>query len=174
MRNILLNVAVTLDGYIEGPNGEYDWCFVDENEDYGMIAFLNRTDAIFYGRKSYETLLAAGPNPFADKKQYVFSSTLRPTEGITVLDGDATVHARAIKATPGKDIWLFGGAQLTEALMQAGLVDELVLSVHPLLLGNGKQLFRPQNSRQPLQLINSTAYDSGLVQLHYKVVTGNK
>ena len=74
MRKIILNLAVSLDGFIEGPNGEYDWCFIDQ--DYGMTDFMDSIDAIFFGRKSYELVLKTGADYFGNKKQYVFSKTL--------------------------------------------------------------------------------------------------
>src|SRR5687768_2822250 len=112
MRKIILGVAVTLDGLIEGPNGEYDWCFTDQ--DYGMTPFLKRIDAIFFGRKSYEMMNSvegAGPNPFGKKKGYVFSNTVPQNKypGVEVISGDVKNKVDKIKSEKGLDIWLFGG-----------------------------------------------------------------
>ena len=74
MRKVMLNLAVSLDGFIEGPNGEFDWCFTDQ--DYGMMDFMNRIDVIFIGRKSYELVLQMGKHPYSDKLKYVFSKTI--------------------------------------------------------------------------------------------------
>lgn len=172
MRKIILGVAVTLDGFIEGPNGEYDWCFTDQ--DYGMSEFLKRVDAAFYGRKSYEMMMSyggeggeGGSNPFAHIKSYVFTSSGRTYPGAeTVSDLE---EVRRLKAREGKDIWLFGGASLTTSLMQARLVDELWLSVHPILLGRGKPLFHDIPERIPLRLIDTRKYDSGLVSVRYAI-----
>ncbi len=79
MRKVILNLAVALDGYIEGPNGEYDWCYTDQ--DYGMTDFLQSTDAIFFGRKSYEVLLGTEKNPYPEKKKYIFSKTMKIAAG---------------------------------------------------------------------------------------------
>lgn len=175
MRKVILGLAVTLDGYIEGPNGEYDWCFTDQ--DYGLNEFYERIDTVFIGRKSYAIAQAyAGANDgqlvpgMPPVKEYVFSRTLKDVKGDAVLISDnAMAKAREIKAQPGKDIWLYGGASLTDALMAEGLVDELWMSVHPILLGGGTPLFRPQHSRTQLTLLDSKTYETGLVSLRYRI-----
>ena len=172
MRKIILNVAVSLDGLIEGPNGEYDWCFTDQ--DYGMAAFMKRIDTIFYGRKSYEVMLAAesgGENPFGKIKSYVFSSSRSvPFKETELVSGDLVQQVNAIKQLPGKDIWLFGGASLTTSFLNDGLVDEMSLAVHPILLGSGKPLFQNIEGRRKLNLIGSKSYSTGLVILNYALV----
>lgn len=169
MRKIILNLAVTLDGFIEGPNGEYDWCFTDQ--DYGMKQFFEEVDTVIYGRKSYElvTSMEGGLNQFPKMKNYVFSKTLQtaPPEA-TLVNSDPKAFVASIRNEPGKDIWLFGGAELAAAFLEQGLVDVFWLSVHPILLGSGKLLFPQQNGRTPLELIECKAYDSGLVSLKYQ------
>lgn len=175
MRKLILGLAVTLDGYIEGPNGEYDWCFTDQ--DYGLNEFFDRIDAIFIGRKSYETAqqYADGNNGeivpgMPPVTEYVFSKTLKSVkEGAVLIADDSIAEARKIKNQPGKDIWLYGGASLTDALMNEGLVDELWMSVHPILLGGGKLLFHKQDHRTKLTLIESKTYETGLVSLRYRI-----
>jgi dihydrofolate reductase len=171
MRKVILGLAVSLDGFIEGPKGEYDWCFADQ--DYGMSDFYKRVDAVFMGRKSYEAASGVeyegGGMPAMPKmKEYVFSNTLKTAKpGVTIVSGDIDAQVKAIKAETGKDIWLFGGASLTTSLMNAGLVDELWLSVHPILLGSGKPLFSGISGRIKLELAESKTYDTGLVSLKY-------
>lgn len=171
MRKLILGLAVSLDGFIEGPKGEYDWCYTDQ--DYGMSEFFKRVDALFIGRKSYELFVAteSGDTSWMPKmKEYVFSNTLKEVkEGATLVAGDFEPYVKDIKNSEGKDIWLFGGAALTASLMNAGLVDELWLSIHPILLGEGKPLFSDINGRVQLQLLGSKAYDTGLVQVKYAV-----
>jgi dihydrofolate reductase len=174
MRKIILGVAVSLDGFIEGPNGEYDWCFTDQ--DYGMNEFLKRIDAIFYGRKSYEMAAGVeapgGGNPWVGMKSYVFSNTLKqPGKDFELVGGDIEKEVKKIKAMNGKDIWLFGGASLTTSLMNAGLVDELWLAVHPILLGKGKLLFSGIEKRIKTRLLGTKSYETGLVSLSYEVIT---
>ncbi|MBX2906009.1 MAG: dihydrofolate reductase [Taibaiella sp.] len=171
MRKVILGLAVSLDGFIEGPNGEYDWCYTDQ--DYGMTDFLNSVDTILFGRKSYEVAIAAGDNygmPDLPKmKEYVFSTTLRSVKPGAVLVKEDTVGAvKQIKADPGKDIWLFGGAALTSSLIKDGLVDELWLSVHPILLGKGRPLFDGLQRRYELELLDTKVYDTGLVSMRYR------
>lgn len=171
MRKVILGLAITLDGFIEGPNGEYDWCFTDQ--DYGMKEFLKSIDAIFYGRKSYEMMMSAGANPFSDFKTYVFSNSLANDESFELVKGDIARRTSEIKSEAGKDIWLFGGASLTHALLEAKLVDELWLSVHPILLGKGKALFQDRGDRIALTLLSSKTYETGLVSLRYRLEYSN-
>jgi len=170
MRKVILGLAVSLDNFIEGPNGEYDWCFTDQ--DYGMSDFFGRTDSIFIGRKSYELIQSmTDPVPgMPEMKTYVFSNTLKEVKkGDVIISGDISRKVSEIRSEPGKDIWLFGGASLTATLMNERLVDELWLSVHPILLGSGKPLFTGITNRIPLQLKDTKTYSSGLVSLTYDI-----
>src|SRR5882762_2488883 len=166
MRKVILQVAVSLDGFIEGPKGEYDWCLPPP--DQGMKDFLKSIDSLFVGRKSFELI---GDKSFGKKKHYVFSNTMKKASGETeVISGDIGPQVKRIKAMSGKDIWLFGGASLTASLMNEGLVDELALAVHPILLGSGKLLFQGINGRVKTKLIDTKTYSSGLAMLNYSVV----
>jgi dihydrofolate reductase len=171
MRKIILQLAVSLDGYIEGPNGEYDWCFTDQ--DYGMSEFFKRIDSLFIGRKSYELTLSMGDaamSGFPKLTEYVFSTTLKEVRpGAFLIKENIEAEVTRIKNEPGKDIWLFGGASLTASLLSPGLVDEIILAVHPIILGGGKPLFSNINNRVPLKLINAKTYSTGLVMLTYSV-----
>lgn len=170
MRKIILNLAVSLDGFIEGPNGEYDWCLADQ--DYGMTEFLNNSDSIFIGRKSYELLMSTDPGMFGALKMYVFSDTLQPspnpnTEIIKSADFKLTVET--IRNQPGRNIWFFGGASLLSTFIDEGFITELLLSVHPIILGSGKPLFTGSKDRIELILLGSEQFSSGLVQLRYAI-----
>lgn len=174
MRKVILGLAITLDGFIEGPNGEFDWCFTDQ--DYGLTEFYERIDAVFFGRKSYEVA-----QPYAgdsgelvpgrpDIREYIFSRTLTSVkEGAVLISENSSAEVRKIKEQPGKDIWLYGGASLTSSLMKDNLVDELWMSVHPILLGSGKRLFPEQDRRTPLILLESKTYETGLVSVRYRI-----
>jgi|SRR5687768_12462094 len=170
MRKIVLALAVSLEGFIEGPRGEFDWCFTDQ--DYGMAEFLKNTDAILYGRKSYELMMGMeGGNPFANIKSYVFSNTLKNTaEGFELVSGDVMAKVRSLTAEAGKNIWLFGGASLTSSLMKEDLVDELWLSIHPILLGAGKPFVENLEKRTQLELLETKSYSTGLLSVRYKVI----
>ncbi len=162
----MLNLAVSLDGFVEGPRGEFDWCFTDQ--DYGMSDFLRRVDAIFFGRKSYDVLVKFDPNPYPDKKKYVFSRTLTTARaGFELVSGAIEPLVRSIRREAGKDIWLFGGPQLSSHLLAAGLIDEMHIAVHPLVLGDGKPLFQRLADRKAWKLLEARPYSSGLVQLLY-------
>jgi dihydrofolate reductase len=169
MRKIILGLAVSLDGYIEGPNGEIDWCFTDQ--DYGLSDFFKRIDTVFMGRKSYELVLTMGEAAtagFPKMKEYVFSKTLtRAKSDIIIVSGDLEREVEKIRNEKGKDIWLFGGAELISSFANADLIDEYWLSVHPVILGGGKPLFEHVKNRIALKLIDSKTYSSGLISLTY-------
>ncbi|MEZ4900951.1 MAG: dihydrofolate reductase family protein [Spirosomataceae bacterium] len=170
MRKVVLGLAVSLDGYIEGPNGEYDWCFTDQ--DYGMTEFFKRIDALFVGRKTYEMALADdGQKAWLPKMtEYVFSTTLTGFKSDRkLISDDIESQVRKIKSQPGKDIWLFGGAELSNTLMNMGLIDEVWLSIHPIVLGAGKPLFSTLKERKWMTLVDSKIYETGLVSLRYSL-----
>ncbi|GIP40327.1 hypothetical protein J31TS4_36070 [Paenibacillus sp. J31TS4] len=177
-RKIRLDLAVTLDGYIEGTNGEVDWCIMDA--EMGFVDFLHEIDTILYGRKSYEQWGQYTPEPdqsaaekelwelVHSKEKYVFSRTQKGTDEKAVFLNDHLVEAvKELKQKPGKDIWLYGGANLITTFIQLGLVDEFRLSVHPVVLGEGKPLFLDIKQRLNLKLVTSKTFSSGVVQLIY-------
>jgi dihydrofolate reductase len=153
MRKIVLSVAVSLDGYIEGPNGEYDWCPPPSKEE--MDDFVSRIDVVFMGRKSYEM---AGSFMLAEKMTYVFSNSLNAVKGknVKLLSGDVLQAVDSIRKEHGKDIWLWGGASLTSFLMNHGLVDEMWLAVVPVVLGSGKPLFESIHQRHYFSVLNAS------------------
>ena len=169
MRKVILGLAVSLDGFIEGPKGECDWCFTDQ--DYGMSEFLKRVDSLFMGRKSYELSLSMGEaaiSGFPKLKEYVFSNTLKEVKpGAVLVKGDIEAEVKRIKQEQGKDIWLFGGASLSSSLLNLHLIDELWLAVHPVILGGGKPLFTDVSKRVELRLVDTKTYSTGLVSLTY-------
>ena len=170
MRKIILGLAVSLDGFIEGPNGEYDWCFTDQ--DYGLKDFFKRIDTIFMGRKSFELAQQmGGSSPWKGIVTHVFSNSLQSVKSrdTVLVKGDLKTEANKIKSQPGKDIWLFGGAELTTSMINEDLVDEFWLSVHPILLGGGKLLFQKLGERKKLKLLSHQVYDTGLVSLKYGI-----
>ena len=167
MRKIVLNLAVSLDGFVAGPNGEYDWCFTDA--DYGMTDFLRSVDATLMGGKTYRLLLQYGP-PYPEFTNYVFSRTEKesPYLNVQFVADNIPAFTANLKEGSGKNIWLFGGAEITHILLEHDLIDELMLSFHPILLGSGLALFSTLRERKRFTLAEATTYPSGLVQLHYK------
>ncbi len=167
-RKIVLNLCTSLDSYIEGHKGEIDWCFTDQ--DYGMTDFLNRIDTIFFGRKSYEQLVREMPNAFAGKKKVVFSTNMCSDDSnVRIISENFEEEVEKIIKSQGKDIWLFGGANFVTDMINANLVDELMIAIHPLILGNGKPLFIDINNRKKLRLLDNKTFSTGLVQLIYKI-----
>lgn len=162
MRKVILGVAVSLDGFIEGPNGEYDWCPPPSKEE--MDKFLDNIDVVFFGRKSYALF---GTADYADKTSYVFSNTLKSVNGKNthLLSGDIISAVKKIKAEEGKNIWLWGGASLTTTFMNAGLIDELWLGLVPVVLGAGKPLFQDIRQRTQFKVMDS-ANRNGYLSLY--------
>jgi dihydrofolate reductase len=170
MRAVRYNVVSSLDGYIAGPNGEYDWIPHDPTVDFEAI--FARFDTVLLGRGTYD-LVRGGPAPPwpAGTRVYVFSSTLRPENhpGVTVV-GDAAARVVAgLRAEPGRDIWLFGGGVLFGSLLSAGQVDAVEVTVAPVLLGGGIPLLPPGSPRTLLALTDSHVYPSGMVSLQYDI-----
>ena len=182
-RRIILDLAVTLDGFIEGKNGEVDWCIMDS--DMGFIDFLHQIDTILYGRKSYELWGKYTPETEVtetekelwdlvhSKQKYVFSRTQKGTDDKTIFINDQILEeVNKLKNKPGKDIWLYGGASLITTFIKLGLVDEFRLSVHPVILGEGKPLFIDLHERVNLKLVDTKSFSSGVVQLIYHLNRG--
>jgi dihydrofolate reductase len=177
-RKVILDLAVTLDGFIEGKNGEVDWCIMEP--DMGFNDFLNRIDTILYGRKSYDLWGQYIPNHEASdsereiwkqvhsKKKYVFSRAQKQVDHhVTIINDHILDQVNELKNQPGKDIWLYGGSSLITTFINLGLVDEFRLSIHPVILGEGKPLFIDINQRQDLKLVQTKTFSSGVVQLCY-------
>jgi len=152
MRKIILSVAVSLDSFIEGPHGEYDWCPPPSKKE--MKDFLDGIDVIFMGRKSFEM---AGSSMFPDKQCYVFSNTLTNTKDSTkIIGGDFVGAVNKLKQQPGKNIWLYGGAKLTTDFINHQLVDEMWLGLVPIVLGKGTPLFQNIIDRQHFEATSSS------------------
>lgn len=169
-RKLILNLCTSLDSFIEGPNGEIDWCYTDQ--DYGMTEFLSQVDTILYGRKSFDQMMEMAPDMFSDKKHIVVSSSYGTSDKVSqVISNNIETEIRALKNAEGKDIWLFGGAKLVTTLLNLNLIDEMIISMHPIILGNGKPLFVDITERKQLVLTNTINYSTGLIQLYYSLVS---
>ncbi|NMD71705.1 dihydrofolate reductase [Bacillus sp. DNRA2] len=177
-RRILLDLAVTLDGFIEGENGEIDWCIMDPEMNF--IDFLNSIDTIIYGRKSYDLWRQFTIDKMesdADKEmwqmiqrkqKYVFSRTQKSSgDDVIFINDNIAEEVKKLKNMSGQDIWLYGGSSLITTFIDLGLIDEFRLSVHPVILGDGKPLFSDIKQRLNLKLIETKSYTSGVVQLIY-------
>ena len=178
MKKVILNLAVSLDGFIEGPNGEIDWCIMDDDMNFG--AFLDSIDTMFYGRVSYDAWGNYQPDADASaaekamwqsihaKKKFVFSRQDRQDESASFISSDIARKVSEIKKQGGKDIWLYGGANLIKTFIHLGLIDIYKISVHPVALGSGKPLFEDLKERIGLRLTDTRTFRSGVVELTYK------
>lgn len=170
MKRLRYQVAVSLDGFIAGPKGEYDWIVGDPSIDFG--ALFKEFDTAVMGRKTYEVLTAQGGNgTLTGLDVVVFSRSLPPetAKGIRVTNADASEVVAALKKQPGRDIWLFGGGTLFRSLLDAGLVDTVEVALMPVLLGSGIPLLPPGASTR-LELVDRKVLPaSGIVMLSYRV-----
>lgn len=155
MRRVRLSVAMSVDGYIAGPNGESDWIVMDPDIDFETL--MHSFDTVLLGRKSYEAAGMGGGMP--GMEAIVFSRSLRQEDvrGVTVSD-DVPGTVSALKEAPGKDIWLFGGGELFRSMLELGLVDSIELAVIPVLLGGGIPLLPQPASRTLLTLVGQHLY----------------
>lgn len=174
MRQLSLFIATSLDGYIAKPNDDLSFLKLveKEGEDYGYSEFINTIDTLIIGRKTYDYVLKEiGPSHYNNGKRdvYVITRTERPQEGKTIFyTGNITELVRQLKSQKGKNIYCDGGAEIINELLKHDLIDELIISVIPVLLGDGTRLFKDGSPEQILELIEVKAFDTGLVQLHYK------
>lgn len=171
MRRLRYQVATSLDGYIAGPHGEFDWIIQDPDIDFA--ALFAQFDTVVMGRKTFTAMLqqgGSGAMPGLDV--VVFSRTLRPADhpAVSIVNSDPAASVQSLKATPGKDIWLFGGGGLFRTLLEAGLVDTVEPAVVPVLLGEGIPMLPAPGLRTRLSLTGHRLYPkSGIVLLEYTI-----
>ena len=172
MRRIRYAVAMSLDGYLAGPNGEADWIITNPEIDFG--ALFREFDTFLVGRRTFEAMAhgGGGGGELPGTKTYVFSRTLRQSDHskVTIVDEVSKERVEAIRAAAKKDIWLFGGGSLFRSLAEAGLVDTVEVSIIPVLLGEGIPLVPPPALQTKLELVDHKIYKAtGIVSLQYAV-----
>jgi dihydrofolate reductase len=170
MRRVIYGGAMSLDGYIAGPNGEYDWILMDPDFDFQEMNA--RFDTFLIGRKTFDAMRRMGNVQSTPGIQnIVCSRTLKPTEHPYVtICADAERSVAELRTKPGKDIALFGGGELFRSLLAAGLVDGIGVSVIPVLLGGGIPFLPPPAVRATLTLRKQRTYEkTGTVALEYDI-----
>jgi dihydrofolate reductase len=160
---------MSLDGYVAGPKGEADWIIMDPDIDFNSM--LKEFDTILVGRRTFEAMARGGQAGMPGMKTFVFSRTLRQRDypEVTMVAQKSEEKLAALRAEPGKDIWLFGGGLLFRSLLDAGYVDSVEVAVIPTLLGGGIPLLPTPAKQVKLELSRHKAYKSGIVGLEYAV-----
>jgi dihydrofolate reductase len=184
MRKIIADLQMSVDGFIEGPNGELDWAMAEDEETWrDLFEMLTQVDTFILGRVMYPAYeqywLALLANPTGSKNEIAYARHADKTPHIVLsktLDKVAwkvtrivrdVEKIRKMKQQPGKDMLVVGGATLVSSLMNLGLIDELRLMVNPLILGGGKALFKDVKERHALKLVQAKPLKSGKVGLAY-------
>ncbi|MGB7217172.1 MAG: dihydrofolate reductase family protein [Vicinamibacterales bacterium] len=169
MRRIRYSVAMSLDGYIAGLNGESDWIIMDPSIDF--TALFSQFDTVLVGRRTFEPMARAGRATMPGMKTVVVSTTLHQKDfpNVTIIGANVHEQVASLKASSGKDIWLFGGGELFRGLLKAGLVDAVEVAVIPVLLGGGIPLLPAPSKQAGLQLTGHHVYQTGIVALEYSI-----
>jgi dihydrofolate reductase len=168
MRKIILYIATSLDNYIARKNGSVDWLFHDQ--DYGYKEFYNSIDTIIMGNNIYTQILEFGDFPYKEKTNFVFTrnKTLLKTKDVRFISQNIKSFLIKLKEIKGKNIWLVGGSQINTLLLNNSLIDEMIIFIHPIVLGEGIPLFSEKYNQNKLKLIETKEFSSGLVQLSYR------
>ena len=171
-RKLILYIASSLDGYIAKPNDDIGFLSIVEQkgEDYGYVDFIKTVDTVIVGRKTYDKVISMGYEyPHTDKDTYIITRTPRPNIGsVKFYTDDLKSLVDKLKSEKGKNIYCDGGAEIANELIKNDLVDEYIISVIPILLGDGIRLFKDGRPEQTLELVSVKSFDKGLTQLHYK------
>jgi dihydrofolate reductase len=172
-RKIILYIATSLDGYIAKPDDDLSFLKMveKEGEDYGYAEFTADTDTVILGRKTYDWVhreIGTAHYENGERAIYVITRSMRPNVGRTTFyTGDLSELVRQLKKENGKNIHCDGGAEIVNELLKNDLIDELIISVIPILVGKGTRLFKDGRPEQPLKLAGAKTFDTGLAQLHY-------
>jgi dihydrofolate reductase len=184
MRKLKLQVQMTVDGFIAGPNGEMEWTAIDWDSELKKYVggITEPVDCIILGRKLAQGFIPhwashpeeEGADKFNSTKKVVFTKTLGQSEwdNTVLAKGDLVDEITKLKKQDGKDIIAYGGATFVSALIKHGLIDQFHLFINPTAIGNGMTIFKELDSKQNLTLVKSTSFDCGIVVLHYEPKRG--
>ncbi|HEY6954244.1 MAG TPA: dihydrofolate reductase family protein [Flavisolibacter sp.] len=173
-RKIIVNLATSVDGFIARPDDDIEWLIRRPEPEgfYGMNEFMKSVDVYLLGRKTYEVSLTLGEKFEANAQYYVFSRQPAPSSvppKVKFIDGDIVELVQRLQNEKGKDIWLMGGGELIASFLDQGLIDEFIISVVPVFIGEGIPLIAPRHRDIELTLMSVTQFPDGLVQVHYAV-----
>jgi len=173
-RKVIVHIATSADGYIAGPDGDLEWLTSRPAPDgfYGMNTFMKSIDTTVLGRKTYEVSLGLGAKFDARSRTIVFSRREPPAEvpsGVEFVNGAIAPFVSRLREQPGKDIWLMGGGEIIASFLDEQAIDEFVISVVPVFIGDGIPLIARRHRHVPLHLQSVERFEDGLVQLHYRV-----
>ncbi|MGZ5437203.1 MAG: dihydrofolate reductase family protein [Pyrinomonadaceae bacterium] len=179
MRKVTLGLANSLDNFIARKDGGSDWLHWSNEVGEISARFMKTVDVLVMGRKTYEVMLAAGETSYPGAANYVFTrsakkaAALRKRVGkkadVQIVSDDAATFVGQLKSTTGKGIVVFGGGELATSLFAADLIDEVVLNIHPIILGSGIPLFQPMNRQIDLELLKAKRLKNGCIVLTYRV-----
>jgi dihydrofolate reductase len=172
MRKVIVYIATSADGFIARPDGDIGWLNRPRVAgNYGMNDFYRSIDTVLMGRKTHDVGMKLGQASYTGKKNYIFSRTRRQSAGLDVefIAQEAGEFAKDLRRSPGKDIWLVGGGELIASLLECGQVDEFIIHVIPILIGEGIPLIAARHCSVPLALLSSRSFADGVVRLHYRV-----
>lgn len=174
-RSVIVHIATSADGYIARPDGDLEWLTSRPAPKgfYGMNAFMRSIDTTLLGRKTYEVSLRMGATFDSKSRHIVFSRHAPPADtppGVEVVNDTIGPFVRRLREQPGKDIWLMGGGELIASFLDAQAIDEFIISVVPVFIGDGIPLVARRHRHAPLELRSSDRFEDGVVQLHYRVL----
>lgn len=171
-RKLILYIATSLDGYIAKPNDDLSFLSIvqKDGEDYGYSEFVSSIDIVILGRKTYDWIMAVVDEfPHMDKISYIITRTERPSIGnINFYNGTLNSLVKKLKSEKGKNIFIDGGAEIVHELLKANLIDEFIISIIPILVGDGIKLFADGRPELKLKLVTLKKFETGLIQMHYE------
>ncbi len=173
-RKIIVHIATSADGFIARPDGNLDWLTNRPAPKgfYGLPEFASSVDAKIIGRKTFDASVRMGATFKADETHYVFSRRPPPAArppGVQFVAGSIRSFAERLRKEPGKNVWMMGGGEIIGSFLDEGAIDEFVITVVPILIGEGIPLMAPRRRDVPLRLRSARSFPDGVVQLHYDV-----